>query len=101
MVGSSDWAAPIKRDGYLDADTGLASRSSIELFRLLDEKEASHTFTVDVIVLELYMDGLKDLLATGKGQVTELLRVKLAEHSESGLVEVDGATASRSLFATH
>ena len=90
MVGSGDWVAPIKRDGYLDEDTGLASRSSIELFRLLDQKEASHTFTVDVIVLELYMDGLKDLLTTGKGQVTETLRVKLAEHSESGLDEVDG-----------
>jgi len=95
MVGSGDWAAPIKSNGTLDKDTGIASRSSLELFRLLEEKEASHTFTVDVIVLELYMDYLKDLLATGKGQATETLRVKLAEHSDSGLVEVDGATKQR------
>ena len=100
MVGSGDAAAPAKRHGYLDADAGLASRSSIELFRLLEEKEASHTFTVDVIVLELYTDGLKDLLATtGKGLGTETLRIKLAEHSDSGLVEVEGATKQRATSA--
>lgn len=42
-------------------------------------------------MFELYNDNIIDLLAQSKGDSSQPLRVKLAKHSESGLVEVDGA----------
>lgn len=35
------------------------------------------------------------MIASSKGQGGQNLRIKLAEHSESGLVEVDGAVSER------
>lgn len=40
-------------------------------------------------MFQLYRDGLEDLLARVKGE--NKLKITLAEHSSSGLVEVDGA----------
>jgi len=44
-------------------------------------------------MLELYTDKLRDLLASGKNEKECLgdLKIRLAEHTTSGLVEVDGA----------
>lgn len=41
-------------------------------------------------MFELYNDSLRDLLAN-PGNEHEKLKIKLAEHSDSGMVEVDGA----------
>ncbi len=40
---------------------------------------------------QLYNDNIRDLIACSNGNTDQTLRIKLAEHSSSGLVEVDGA----------
>jgi kinesin family protein C2/C3 len=42
-------------------------------------------------IIQLYNDNIRDLIATSNGNLDQNLRIKLAEHSSSGLVEVDGA----------
>ena len=74
---------------------GIAPRAASEVFTVLDERDALCSCEVVATMLELYCDGLRDLLAppskdpSGRG---EHLTVKLAQHTKSGLVEVDGAT---------
>jgi len=76
---------------------GLAPRVAHELFRKLKEHEASHHHEVEVSMLELYTDKLRDLLASGKIDTEHLgdLKIRLAEHTSSGLVEVDNARIER------
>ncbi len=85
-------AAPLFDDAdELDVESGLAPRAAVELFKVLREREESYSYTVEVNMFELYNDKIIDLLAISRGVPSQALRVKLAEHCESGLVEVDGA----------
>ncbi|KAL7539866.1 hypothetical protein ACHAXR_012441 [Thalassiosira sp. AJA248-18] len=76
---------------------GLAPRVAHELFRKLRERESSHHIEVTASMLELYTDKLRDLLATSNNENECLgdLKIRLAEHTTSGLVEVDGAKIQR------
>jgi len=80
----------------LNGDSGLAPRAAEELFRVLQEKEASCHIDVQVCMFELYNDSLRDLLVSSRGEEGspggKTLKIKLAKHSETGMVEVDGAT---------
>ena len=69
---------------------GLAPRVAFELFKKLQDREMSHRFEVSISMLELYTDRLRDLLLT-KDEEAEDLKIRLAEHTSTGLVEVDGA----------
>ena len=74
----------------MDHDAGLAPRAAAELFRVLKEKESSSNVQITVTMLELYNDALRDLLVPEDREQTKL-RIKLAEHTDSGMVEVHGA----------
>jgi hypothetical protein len=76
---------------------GLAPRLAQELFNKLKERDASHHVEVSVSILELYLDKLRDLLATDRNESECLddLKIHLADHSSSGLVEVEGARIER------
>eukprot|EP00956_Cyclotella_meneghiniana_P026321 scaffold56575_cov53-Cyclotella_meneghiniana.AAC.1 len=74
--------------GEQEEHKGLAPRVAEELFHKLQEKETSHTFEVSISMLELYTDKLRDLLMPNSD--TDL-KIRLAEHTSSGLVEVEGA----------
>ena len=93
MFGSE--ASPENNDigVQLDENSGLAPRVAVELFRVLEEKEASSHVGVTVNMFELYNDGLRDLLLSKENDVEPQLKIKLAEHSDSGLVEVEGASS--------
>ena len=73
-----------------DENRGLSPRVAFELFSKLNEKESSHTFEVSISMLELYTDKLNDLLVAKEEDVPDL-KIRLAEHTTSGLVEVEGA----------
>ncbi|KAL9185144.1 hypothetical protein ACHAXT_002921 [Thalassiosira profunda] len=83
-------------DGADDKHQGLAPRVAHELFQKLAERDSSHHAEVSVSMLELYTDKLRDLLAS-KNDIEGLgdLKIRLAEHTSSGLVEVDGAKIER------
>ena len=74
--------------GEQEEHKGLAPRVAEELFHKLQEKETSHTFEVSISMLELYTDKLRDLLMPNSDRD---LKIRLAEHTSSGLVEVEGA----------
>ena len=58
-------------------------------------------FHHDETIVKLYNDNVIDLMAPSKQvKSSEVLRIKLAEHSESGLVEVAGAITEDVLSAT-
>ena len=90
MFGAGGLVEGTQSDGSISSDAGLAPRAAAELFRVLKEKEAQCNIKVTVTMFELYNDSLRDLLAK-KSLTSEKLRIKLAQHSESGMVEVDGA----------
>lgn len=95
MFGSGGIGGRDHDEALIDESTGLAPRSAAELFRVLQEREASNEINIDVTMFELYNDGLRDLLVnTGKSD-GQALKIKLAEHSHTGMVEVDGATNER------
>ena len=74
--------------GFEDGREGLALRSSKELFRLLNEKQDSHTFTVHVNVYELYMEKFTDLIK--KAEESEEMKKKQEKiYSELKLRMVD------------
>lgn len=73
---------------------GIAPRVAFELFKKLQEKEASHSFEVSISMLELYTDRLRDLFSSKDDDATDL-KIHLAEHTPTGLVEVDGANVKR------
>lgn len=84
-----------------DENKGLATRVANELFSKLRERESSCHVEVEVSMLELYNDKLCDLLVVKQHQESEAvfeqptLKIRLAEHTSSGLVEVDGLTMEK------
>eukprot|EP01038_Epipyxis_sp_PR26KG_P009321 gene9321-12558_t len=88
MIGAADIA-------------GITPRAVSELFRLLNERTAQVEYVVEVQMFQLYRDGLDDLLVsktakkTGKDKDMDPkaapLKITLAEHSSTGLVNVEGA----------
>eukprot|EP00814_Leptocylindrus_danicus_P018615 CAMPEP_0116026856 /NCGR_PEP_ID=MMETSP0321-20121206/14189_1 /TAXON_ID=163516 /ORGANISM="Leptocylindrus danicus var. danicus, Strain B650" /LENGTH=1348 /DNA_ID=CAMNT_0003499913 /DNA_START=1792 /DNA_END=5838 /DNA_ORIENTATION=- len=90
MFGAGGLVQNAQPDGSMDPDAGLAPRAAAELFRVLKEKESSSNVQVTVTMFELYNDALRDLLVPEDREQTKL-RIKLAEHTDSGMVEVDGA----------
>ena len=87
--------------GEDDENKGLATRVANELFSKLRERESSCHVEVEVSMLELYNDKLCDLLVAKQHQESEAvfeqstLKIRLAEHTSSGLVEVDGLTMEK------
>ncbi len=78
----------------IHSKAGLAPRAAVELFKLLEEKKESFEVSVKVNMFEVYNDSVRDLLISPKALAEGKqppLRIKLAEHSESGLVEVEGS----------
>ena len=80
---------------------GLAPRVVHELFRKITEKESTHHIEVSTSMMELYTDKLRDL-CKDEDDESPLgdLKIRLAEHTSSGLVEVDGAKVERVSNAT-
>ena len=74
--------------GDQEEHKGLAPRVAKELFSQLRERETSHTFEVSISMLELYTDKLRDLFVSNAAPD---LKIRLAEHASSGLVEVEDA----------
>eukprot|EP00554_Chaetoceros_debilis_P001326 CAMPEP_0194082742 /NCGR_PEP_ID=MMETSP0149-20130528/8172_1 /TAXON_ID=122233 /ORGANISM="Chaetoceros debilis, Strain MM31A-1" /LENGTH=924 /DNA_ID=CAMNT_0038764969 /DNA_START=156 /DNA_END=2930 /DNA_ORIENTATION=- len=95
MFGPPGETEQFERLQKLDRKAGLAPRAAVELFRVLDEKRENFDITVTVNMFEVYNDAVKDLLASPsqRGEAKAPLRIKLAEHSESGLVEVEGSVS--------
>jgi hypothetical protein len=73
----------------LPPNTGIAPRAVLEVFRILEERASNYTHTVTLNMFQLYRDNLQDLLCTAKHPPK--LMIKLAEHTKSGLVEVEGS----------
>mmetsp|Transcript_143 Transcript_143/g.182 ORF Transcript_143/g.182 Transcript_143/m.182 type:complete len:1137 (+) Transcript_143:534-3944(+) len=102
MFGAGGLGGTTQLDGTLDENSGIAPRAAVELFRILREKESSSYIEVEVSMFELYNDALRDLLASAAAtdkkkdqRLRETLKIVLAEHSESGMVEVEGAMKER------
>lgn len=75
-----------------DSDKGIAPRVAHDLFQKLRERESIHHIEVSASILELYSDKLRDLLAPGNDEFhDDHLKIRLAEHTSSGLVEVEGS----------
>ena len=99
MIGAADIAQCLKENGDFDDLAGITPRAVSELFRLLNERTAQISFEVEVQMFQLYRDGLEDLLckAKGKSKVGDPskpsgnLKITLAEHSPTGLVNIEGA----------
>ena len=101
QTGSGKTYTMFGRSGEDDENKGLATRVANELFRKLRERESSCHVEVEVSMLELYNDKLCDLLIAKQNQEGEsvseqpTLKIRLAEHTSSGLVEVDGLTMEK------
>lgn len=94
MVGAADIGSCVSESGEFDPLAGIIPRAVVEVFRLLQEREGQQDFSVEVQMFQLYRDGLEDLLKEKKATKDAKegpLKITLAEHSASGLVEVDGA----------
>jgi len=98
MIGASDIADCLKENGEFDDLAGITPRAVSELFRLLNERQAQLEFSVEVSMFQLYRDGLDDLLAEKKKrkkgeeeEASKTMKITLAEHSDTGLVKVEGA----------
>jgi ankyrin repeat protein len=93
----------MKSNGEFVETAGIAPRAVSELFRLLNERSEQSTYSVDVTMFQIYRDGLQDLLRAPKKKQKKTknddddprqeagLKITLAQHSSTGLVEVDGA----------
>lgn len=104
MIGAADIGTCMTTSGEFDELAGITPRAVSEIFRLLNERSAQCTFEVEVQMFQLYRDGLDDLLADIKKK-KDLddedikkarhggLKITLAEHSATGLVNVEGAVA--------
>jgi len=90
MFGGCKPGTEIDENGNINPYCGLASRAALELFRVLREKESGFETSVTVSMFELYNDHLRDLLNTEEGDRTSL-KVRLAEHSGTGMVEVENS----------
>jgi hypothetical protein len=99
MIGAADIAECLRENGEFDDLAGITPRAVSELFRLLNERQAQVSYEVEVQMFQLYRDGLEDLLCKAKGNKKGSdpmkpggnLKITLAEHSPTGLVNVDGA----------
>ena len=93
MFGAGGVGGGIDENGVVDELTGLAPRAASELFKVLKEREASSLIEVKATMFELYNDALVDLLAPKVSAIDNpnKLVVKLAEHSGTGMVEVQGS----------
>ena len=69
-------------------DPGLAGRTFDELFRLIDRRKDDCQVTVDVSMLEIYLDQLYDLLADD-GAAASASRLRIS-HDDDGNVVVPG-----------
>lgn len=76
-----------------ETQMGLAPRVAQEIFKKLQERSSSNDVEVTVSMLELYNDKLQDLLVSTKtpAEGYSELKIRLAEHTSTGLVEVEGA----------
>ena len=100
MIGAADIGNCMSDDGEFDEQAGITPRAVSELFRLLNERHAQITYVLEVQMFQLYRDGLDDLLVNkGKKKKGDddddygaKLKITLAEHSPTGLVQVEGAT---------
>ena len=91
MFGAGGNFSGMERDEGIFENTGLAPRSAAQLFKVLQEREASNEIKVKVTMFELYNDALRDLLVDSGKSHGQPLKIKLAEHSSTGMVEVEGA----------
>ena len=100
MIGAADIGECLKENGEFDDLAGITPRAVSELFRLLNERQAQVEYEVEVQMFQLYRDGLEDLLCKAKGKkksgdnmkpTAAALKITLAEHSPTGLVNVEGA----------
>ena len=99
MIGAADIGECLKENGDFDDLAGITPRAVSELFRLLNERQAQVSYEVEMQMFQLYRDGLEDLLCKAKGKKVGAdpmkpagnLKITLAEHSPTGLVNVDGA----------
>lgn len=79
---------------------GIAPRVAFELFKKLKGRETTHDIEVCVSMIELYTDKLNDLLVSkDKDEIVSDLKIRLAEHTASGLVEVEGARVEQIMNA--
>jgi len=90
MFGPGGAGDGVSASGQVDTLAGLTPRCVVELFRILKEREAQYEFDIKVSMYELYRDALVDLLAPIPKSGKQNLRIKLAEHTGSGLVHVEG-----------
>lgn len=95
MIGAADIGSCLQSNGEFDELAGITPRAVSELFRLLNERSSQVSFEVSVQMFQLYRDGLEDLLKVqkkkGGDEKSTSLKITLAEHSPSGLVQVEGA----------
>lgn len=92
-AGSSAFASKITTDGEVDASAGIAQRAAVELFRLLGERNAQCEHSVTVTMFEIYCGEVRDLLRSKDAKAGKL-KIVLAQHSTTGLVQVEGACES-------
>ena len=103
MIGAADIGNCLTENGEFDELAGVTPRAVSELFRLLNERKAQIEFSVEVQMFQLYRDNIDDLCferkrrkkgEEGVEDAPPQLKIKLAEHTASGLVEVEGATTN-------
>jgi hypothetical protein len=92
MIGGTDIGSCLQENGEFDPSSGIMPRSVVELYRLLNERTAQITYTVEVQMFQLYRDNIDDLLAEKKKKEESggALKITLAEFSDTGLVQVQG-----------
>jgi len=90
MFGPTSTESHTETNEEIGEKTGLVPRAAAELFRVLQEREANNEVSVNVTMLELYNDKLHDLLSLHNKKDVHL-KIKLAQHSQTGMVEVEGA----------
>ncbi len=91
----------MKENGDFEESAGITPRAVSELFRLLNERSMQMTYVVEVQMFQLYRDNIDDLLMDRggggkkkkKGEEEPVfmgvpLKIVLAEHSSTGLVQV-------------
>lgn len=98
MIGAADIGNCMTENGDFDELAGITPRAVSELFRLLNERTAQIDYVIDVQMFQLYRDGLEDLLKDKPKKKKDdddkkepPLKITLAEHSPTGLVQVEGA----------
>jgi len=89
-IGESfDEAAKVK------IEAGIAPRAAAAVFELLEKLDSQAASAVTLTMFEIYCDKVVDLLANKSNlelhQKADNLKITLAEHSDNGLVQVQGA----------